>query len=76
MAKLKLLAPLVKPLTFDNGKKFAEHARIDTVLQSTSYLRIRLLVGKGARMKTSMDCCGNTSPRKGRYRLWLMRSLE
>ena len=37
MAKLKLLAPLVKPLTFDNGKKFAEHARIDTALQSTTY---------------------------------------
>ena len=37
MAKLKPLAPLVKTLTFDNGKEFAEHSRIDTALQSTTY---------------------------------------
>ncbi len=37
MAKLKPLAPLVKTLTFDNGKEYAEHARIDTALQSTTY---------------------------------------
>ncbi|BDX21832.1 IS30 family transposase [Polynucleobacter sp. TUM22923] len=27
----------VKTLTYDNGKEFAEHARIDTALQSTTY---------------------------------------
>lgn len=34
LTKLKPLAPLVKTLTFDNGKEFAEHQRIDTALQS------------------------------------------
>jgi IS30 family transposase len=37
MAKLMPLASLVKTLTFDNGKEFAEHSRIDTALQSTTY---------------------------------------
>ena len=37
LTKLKPLAPLVKTLTFDNGKEFAEHQRIDTALQSTTY---------------------------------------
>jgi IS30 family transposase len=37
MAKLKPLAPLVKTMTFDNGKEFAEHSRIDAALQSTTY---------------------------------------
>jgi IS30 family transposase len=27
----------VKTLTFDNGKEFAEHTRVDTNLQSTTY---------------------------------------
>jgi IS30 family transposase len=35
--KLNPLAPLVKTMTFDNGKEFAQHARIDTALQSTTY---------------------------------------
>jgi IS30 family transposase len=37
MTKLKHLAPLVKPLTFDIGKEFAKHSRIDIALQSTTY---------------------------------------
>ena len=37
ISKLSPMAPLVKTLTFDNGKEFAEHARIDTALQSTTY---------------------------------------
>ncbi len=37
MAKLKPLAPLVKTMTFNNGKEFAEHSRIDAALQSTTY---------------------------------------
>lgn len=37
LTKLKPLAPLVKTLTFDNGKEFAEHARIDKGLQSVTY---------------------------------------
>jgi IS30 family transposase len=37
LTKLKPLAPLVKTLTFDNGKEFAEHSRIDATLQSTTY---------------------------------------
>ena len=35
--KLHSMTPLVKTLTFDNGKEFAEHARIDAALQSTTY---------------------------------------
>jgi len=31
------VTPLVKTLPFDNDKEFAEHARIDTALQSTTY---------------------------------------
>ena len=31
------MTPLVKTLTFDNGKEFAEHSRIDIALQSTTY---------------------------------------
>ena len=37
ITKLNVVTPLVKTLTFDNGKKFAEHARIDRVLQSITY---------------------------------------
>lgn len=37
LTKLKPLAPLVKILTFDNGKEFAEYQRIDTTLQSITY---------------------------------------
>ena len=37
ITKLGPLSPLVKTLTFDNGKEFAEHQRIDTALQSTTY---------------------------------------
>jgi IS30 family transposase len=36
MTKLKPLAPLMKILTFDNGKEFTEHSKIDIVLQSTA----------------------------------------
>jgi IS30 family transposase len=35
--KLNPVTPLVKTLTFDNGKEFAEHRGIDTALQSTTY---------------------------------------
>jgi len=34
--KLNAVTPLVKTLTFDKGKEFAEHARIDTALQLTT----------------------------------------
>jgi IS30 family transposase len=37
ITKLNPLTPLVKTLTFDNGKEFAEHRRINTALQSTTY---------------------------------------
>lgn len=37
ITKMNPLSPLVKTLTFDNGKEFAEHARIDAALQSTTY---------------------------------------
>jgi IS30 family transposase len=35
--KLEGIAPVVKTLTFDTGKEFAEHARIDQSLKSTAY---------------------------------------
>lgn len=35
--RLKTLQPLVKTITYDNGKEFAEHARIDQALGSTGY---------------------------------------
>ena len=35
--ELQSFAPLVKTMTFDNGKEFAEHQRIDKELQSTTY---------------------------------------
>lgn len=31
------MASLVKTITFDNGKEFAEHRRIDTTHKSTTY---------------------------------------
>ena len=37
MTKLKPLAPLVKNLTFENGKEFAEHSIMDAALNSTTY---------------------------------------
>ena len=37
ISKLSPMAPLVKTLTFDNGKEFAEHARIDAALNSITY---------------------------------------
>lgn len=36
MTKLKPLAPLMKILTFDNDKEFAEHSKIDIILQSAT----------------------------------------
>ena len=35
--ELQSFAPLVKTMTFDNRKEFAEHQRIDKELQSTTY---------------------------------------
>ena len=35
--KLRLINARVKTITFDNGKEFAEHARIDEALGSTTY---------------------------------------
>lgn len=32
-----LMEPPVKTITFDNGKEFAKHSRIDTALKSTAY---------------------------------------
>jgi IS30 family transposase len=37
ITKLNAVTPLVKTLTFDNGKEFAEHSRIDAALNSTTY---------------------------------------
>ena len=37
ISKLSPLAPLVKTMTFDNGKEFAGHSTIDTALNSTTY---------------------------------------
>jgi IS30 family transposase len=37
ITQLNPVTPLVKTLTFDNGKEFAEHRRIDTALKSTTY---------------------------------------
>jgi IS30 family transposase len=64
MAKLKPLAPLVKTMTFDNGKEFAEHSRIDAALQSTTYFADPFASWQRDRMKTSMVYCGNTSQKK------------
>jgi len=35
--KLSPIAPLIKTITFDNGKEFAEQSRIDKALQETTY---------------------------------------
>jgi IS30 family transposase len=35
--ELQSFTPLVKTMTFDNGKEFAEHQRMDKELQSTTY---------------------------------------
>jgi IS30 family transposase len=37
ITQLNPVIPLVKTLTFDNGKEFAEHSRIDAALNSTTY---------------------------------------
>ena len=37
ITQLKPLALLIKIMTFDNGKEFAEHQSIDTALKSTTY---------------------------------------
>ena len=37
ITKLNAVTPLVKTLTFDNGKEFAEYSRIDAALNSTTY---------------------------------------
>jgi IS30 family transposase len=37
ISELKPFAPLVKTLTFDNGKEFAGHQRVDRELQSITY---------------------------------------
>ena len=37
ITKLSPLAPLVKTITFDNGKEFAGHSKIDVALNSTTY---------------------------------------
>ena len=37
ITKINAVAPLIKTLTFDNVKEFAEHAKIDKVLQSITY---------------------------------------
>ncbi|MDH6421770.1 IS30 family transposase [Polynucleobacter sphagniphilus] len=37
ISKLSPLAPLVKTMTFDNGKEFAGHSTIDAALNSTTY---------------------------------------
>ena len=70
ITKLNAVTPLVKTLTFDNGKEFAEHARIDTALQSTMYFADPFAsVGNADQMKTSMVYCVNTSPKRDRYLL-------
>lgn len=35
--RLKAIRSLVKTITYDNGKEFAEHARIDQALNSKGY---------------------------------------
>jgi IS30 family transposase len=37
ITKLNAVTPLVKTLTFDNGKEFAQHSKIDAALNSTTY---------------------------------------
>ena len=37
ITQLNPVTPLVKTMTFDNGKEFAEHQRIDNALTSTTY---------------------------------------
>lgn len=37
ITKLSPLAPIVKTITFDNGKEFAGHGKIDAALNSTTY---------------------------------------
>ena len=64
MTKLKPLAPLVKTMIFDNGKEFAEYSRIDTALQSTTYIADSFASWLRGSNQTSMDCCGNTSRKR------------
>jgi len=47
VTKLNSVTPLVKSLTFSNGKEFAEHSRIDTVLKSNTYFADPFQLAKG-----------------------------
>jgi IS30 family transposase len=47
--KLEPLACMVKMITFDNGKEFADHALIDQALNSTSYFAQPVVVNKDDR---------------------------
>ena len=54
----------MKTLTFDNGKEFSEHSRIDTATQSTTYFTIPLQAGNEDQMKTPMEYCVNTAQKR------------
>ena len=69
LVKLKPLASLVKTMTFDNGKEFAEHSKIDTALKSTMYFADPFASWQWDQVKTSMDCCGNAFRKRDLYLL-------
>lgn len=72
ITQLKPLAPLVKTMTFNNGKEFTAHQQMDKALQSTTYFADSLQFSSADRMRTSR----NTSPKRGIYQLSPTRSLE
>jgi IS30 family transposase len=67
ITKLNAVTPLVKTLTFDNGKEFTEHSRIDAALNSTTYFADPFASWQRDRMKTSMVYCVNTPPKRDPY---------
>jgi len=56
-------------MTFDNGKEFAEHSKIDTALKSTMYFADPFASWQWDQVKTSMDCCGNAFRKRDLYLL-------
>ena len=66
---LKSFEARVKTLTYDNGKEFSGHARIDEALGSTGYFARPFASWERGSNDTSMACCGNTCPRSARWQI-------
>jgi IS30 family transposase len=67
--KLSPMAPLVKTITFDNGKEFAEHTRIDTALQSTTYFADPFASWQRGSNENFNGLLRQYNPKKDRYLL-------